>query len=229
MLDHEFVSPSEIAAELSVSPKRVRAWLRKQGWRPAIELGQRWQLTKDQATATRRKFERSSTVRLVTSGANVRSVQTSNELRVSKKANNRDAPYVLDLCDALLRVPGAREHRFDWLRGDLSPRTGRSATLPVDSFWADFSLVVEVLESQHFNATPHFDKPHIETISGVHRGEQRRRYDLRRAEQIPAHGLKLVEIKTTDFNLRGKLIDRHPDTDIEVVRRHLAKAGLLVS
>lgn len=32
-----------------------------------------------------------------------------------------DEHYVLDLCDELLGVPGIRQARFDWLRGDPSP------------------------------------------------------------------------------------------------------------
>lgn len=40
----------------------------------------------------------------------------------------RDEHYVLGLCDELLGLYAARQHTFDWLRGD----TGRR--LPVDAF-----------------------------------------------------------------------------------------------
>ncbi|WP_238995123.1 hypothetical protein [Gordonia sp. JH63] len=33
-----------------------------------------------------------------------------------------DELYVLDLCDEILGVPEIRQARFDWLRGDPSPR-----------------------------------------------------------------------------------------------------------
>lgn len=133
-----------------------------------------------------------------------------------------DEAYVLDLCDEILGSRGLRQHRFEWLLGDLSPKTGRRVKLPVDSFWPDESLVVEFRESQHFESTPFFDKPERITVSGVHRGEQRRRYDELRDSQIPEHGLKLVVIRTDDFaTRRGRVV--RVDSDIEVVRKALAR------
>ena len=38
------------------------------------------------------------------------------------------------------------------------------------------------------------------TVSGVHRGEQRRRYDERRDREIPANGLRLLVIKPDDLD-----------------------------
>ena len=56
-------------------------------------------------------------------------------------------------------------------------------------------IVVEYRERQHDEPVAHFDKPDRLTVSGVHRGEQRRRYDARRDDLIPAHGLRLVVIR----------------------------------
>jgi hypothetical protein len=137
-----------------------------------------------------------------------------------RKSDN-DAFYLLNFCDDILGVEGSREHRFDWLRGDLSERTGRSMTLPVDGYWAELKLVVEIMESQHYVPTPHFDKPNVMTVSGVHRGLQRKLYDQRKAELIPLHGLKLIVIPITAFEVRGKKIKRNPDGDVDVVRRML--------
>lgn len=125
---------------------------------------------------------------------------------------------MLDLCDEIAGTPGLRQHRFEWLVGDVSPTTGRAVRLPVDSYWPEQRLVVEFRESQHFELTPFFDKPDRLTVSGVHRGEQRRRYDALRDAQIPAQALRLVVIRTDDFTTRGKKIVRAL-TDIEVVRR----------
>ncbi|WP_246281683.1 hypothetical protein [Fodinicola acaciae] len=106
-----------------------------------------------------------------------------------------DEAYVLALCDEILNEPGLRQVRFDWLRGDPG-RDGRSRSLPVDAFWPGHSVVVEYREIQHDQPIRHFDKPDRLTVSGVHRGLQRKRYDNRRDEQIPAHGLRLVIVKT---------------------------------
>ncbi|QNO38165.1 hypothetical protein H4J02_03815 [Protaetiibacter sp. SSC-01] len=127
-----------------------------------------------------------------------------------------DEHYVLDLCDAALGATGLRQHRFEWLRGDVSPTSGRAVRLPVDAYWPELGLVVEFRESQHFQPTPFFDKPDRLTVSGVHRGEQRRRYDERRDALIPEHGLRLVVIRTDDFEMRGRRIRRQP-RDAEVV------------
>jgi hypothetical protein len=133
-----------------------------------------------------------------------------------------DEHYVLDLCDEVLGERSSRQHRFDWLVGDPSPNTGKARRLPVDAYWEPLKLVVEFREHQHYEAVEHFDKPDRLTVSGVHRGEQRRIYDQRREQLIPAHGLRLIIIKTSDFELRGKRLRRSPVSDREVVRQSLS-------
>lgn len=132
-----------------------------------------------------------------------------------------DEAYVLDLCDEVLGARGLRQHRFDWLLGD--PNTsGRRARLPVDAYWPDHHLVVEYYERQHSEPVAHFDKPDRLTVSGVHRGEQRARYDARRQALIPAHGLRLVVIEHSDLasDRRGRLY-RSRASDLAVVHRLL--------
>ncbi|MFC4627044.1 hypothetical protein ACFO6V_02280 [Promicromonospora alba] len=127
----------------------------------------------------------------------------------------------MDLCDEVLGVAGSRQHRFDWLRGDVSPKTGRSATLPVDGYWAEAMLVVEFYERQHSEQVAFFDKPDVLTVSGVHRGRQRALYDERRRDLVPQHGLALVVITADEFsNRRGKII-RNPKQDRAVVADRL--------
>jgi hypothetical protein len=117
------------------------------------------------------------------------------------------------LCDEVLGEVALRQHRFGWLRGDPSA-AGARATLPVDAYYADHCLVVEYRERQHDEPVGHFDKPEVITVSGVHRGEQRRIYDRRREELIPAHGIRLVVIRPGDLasTPRGRLTrDRTSD------------------
>jgi hypothetical protein len=133
----------------------------------------------------------------------------------------QDQAYVIGLCDAVLGITASREHRFDWLLGDLSTETGRRRLLPVDAYWEPLGLVVEFQEEQHFHAVKHFDKPEILTVSGVHRGVQRRLYDERKAQLIPQNGLRLVAIQKTSFTVRRKHIVPHRIADTEIVRRLL--------
>lgn len=131
-----------------------------------------------------------------------------------------DEHYILDLCDEVLGVPARRQQRFDWLRGDPTPRLPRGVKLPVDGYWPDLGLVVEFQEEQHTQPSPFFDRRH--TVSGMGRGEQRRRYDERKRTLIPEHGLRLVVIEKSEFTLKSRRIDRDRTRDLEVVRRHLA-------
>jgi hypothetical protein len=138
------------------------------------------------------------------------------------RRSESDEHYVLDLCDRVLGVPASRQHRFEWLRGDLSQKRGTRSFLPVDGFWPGLSLVVEFAERQHTEAVPLFDRR--QTVSGVTRGEQRRIYDLRRVELIPAHGLRLVVIPASAFPLRRGRIRREPAVDLEIARGLLGDA-----
>ena len=130
--------------------------------------------------------------------------------------------YVIGLCDEVLGTPSLKHHTFPWLLGDASPRTGNRRALPVDAYWPALKLVVEFHERQHTEAVRHFDKPDVMTVSGVHRGIQRRLYDERRVELIPQRGLSLVVIPMSDFTVRARLIVPDHDADLAVVRRHLA-------
>lgn len=77
---------------------------------------------------------------------------------MARRRADHEAGYILDRIDTLLGARGLREHRSDWLRGDPG-RSGRSSALPVDAFWPDLNLVVEVYERQHDRPVAHFDKP----------------------------------------------------------------------
>lgn len=126
------------------------------------------------------------------------------------------------MCDAILGEAALRQHRFSWLVGDPG-RNGARRTLPVDAYYPAHGLVVEYRERQHDEPVPHFDKPDVLTVSGVHRGEQRRIYDERREAEIPAHGLRLVVVRPRDLTAdrRGRLL-RERDKDREALRRLLA-------
>jgi hypothetical protein len=140
-----------------------------------------------------------------------------------KGRGHRDADYVLDLIEDVLGQPGLREHRFDWLRGDPG-KSGRR-TLPVDSYWPDLELVVEVYEKQHDVPVAHFDKPDRMTVSGVHRGVQRRIYDERRRQLIPEHGLRLLIIRVNQLAVTptGRLA-RDANSDRATLARLLEEA-----
>ena len=134
-----------------------------------------------------------------------------------------DEAYVIGLCEEMLGERAIRQHRFSWLQGD-SNESGRRTRLPVDAYFPEHELVVEYRERQHYEAVPHFDKPDRMTVSGVHRGEQRRRYDERRETEIPQHGLALIVLRYDQFDVdtRGRL-RRSRDHDLRVAEQELRR------
>lgn len=142
-------------------------------------------------------------------------------LQLMGRRTASDEYYVIDICDELLGTAASRQHRFDWLRGDFSEKRRSYSYLPVDGYWETLGLVVEYAEHQHGESVTHFDKPHILTVSGVHRGIQRRIYDERRVDLIPKHGLALVVIPATAFTLKSNRVVRNRGQDAEIVRYYL--------
>ena len=141
------------------------------------------------------------------------------------RPSTKDEEYVLDICDKILKQTSSRQHKFDFLFGDTNSK-GTAAKLPVDAYYDILKLVIEYRERQHTESVTFFDKPDRMTVSGVHRGEQRKIYDERRRKLIPKNGLTLVEISYTDFNHdKQKRIIRNEKQDTEVIRKLLQTFG----
>jgi hypothetical protein len=81
--------------------------------------------------------------------------------------------YVISLARELLGEEPEREKTYPWALGDVSAKTGHARRLPFDAVWEARRLIVEVDEDQHRRPVAFWDKPHVLTVSGVHRGEQR--------------------------------------------------------
>lgn len=151
--------------------------------------------------------------------ANTNNTQTAilhtQEIKKEQKQHSRensDEFYVINLCNEVLGRTALQQHKFDFLRGD----SGRH--LPVDAYYEDLRLVIEYCESQHRTSTPFFDRKM--TVSGVTRGEQRKKYDERRIAVLPQHGIRLIHIHHTDFGTT-KRIHRNYERDLEIVKQKL--------
>jgi hypothetical protein len=207
------MEPNDLAVQLGVTPKSLRAWLRRTYPRTGVDHNARWHLTETQVAAARAHFRGGQ------------SPPASQRLpaprRTAPSRETSDEAYVIDLCDEILGEQSQRQYRFDWLLGDPGATGGRVG-LPVDAYYPDHGLVVEYRERQHDELVAHFDKPDRMTISGVHRGEQRQLYDRRREDQIPAHGLRLIVIRADDLasDTRRRL-RRDRETDLRSLRRLL--------
>jgi hypothetical protein len=134
----------------------------------------------------------------------------------TSKRSASDEAYVLDLCDEVLKQQGLRQHRFDFLRGDTGVK------LPVDAYYPVLNLVIEYMERQHSEPVKFFDKR--ETVSGMSRGEQRKKYDALRQTEIPKQGINLELFSYADFEHNGaKRLLRNREQDFEIIKKKLTK------
>lgn len=135
------------------------------------------------------------------------------EIAKTQPRKERDEDYVINLCDKILGLKASRQHRFDFLVGD----TG--AMLPVDAYYPTLNLVIEYRERQHTESVKFWNKT---TASGIPRDEQRAKYDQRRRDILPKHGIKLVEISYYDLKYgSNKRLLRNEECDREVIDRLL--------
>jgi very-short-patch-repair endonuclease len=130
-----------------------------------------------------------------------------------------DEAYIVDLCDDVLGMKALRGHRFSFLLGDPDKR-GTRRSLPVDAYYQELRLVVEYHERQHSEAVPFFDKRIV--ALGLTRGEQRKKYDTRRREVLPLHGITLLEFGFHEFEFNSSKRLRRVSRDRDVVRARLA-------
>ena len=137
----------------------------------------------------------------------------------ARRRSDSDEHYLIDICDRLLQRTASRQRRLPFLLGDPG-KNGRQAKLPVDAYYPDLSLVIEVMEHQHREPVPFFDRRR--TVNGISRGEQRRRYDQLRQTILPQRGLRLVCLETAAFDLRGGKLRRDPERDEKLVLVALA-------
>ena len=127
------------------------------------------------------------------------------------------AKLVSDVLDGVEYKLG---HRFSFLRGDPTLKRPKGVTLPVDVYYPDFKLVLEFREAQHYSdRVPFWDKRI--TATGQARKEQRRKYDKRREEVLPANGIKLLIIY--DYEITDNYVN-----DLSTVRQKLRSMGLLI-
>jgi very-short-patch-repair endonuclease len=78
--------------------------------------------------------------------------------------------------------------------------------------WESRKLIVEIDEDQHRKPVEFFDKPEQLTVSGVHRGEQRRIYDARKRAAARKEGYTVIEIPWPR-NPPPSWRDRHTDRE----------------
>lgn len=136
--------------------------------------------------------------------------------------------YVTGLLVELLG-PAEIEKRFDWARGDSRDPRRPGVPLPFDAVWERRKLIVEIDERQHGEVVRFFDKPDVITVSGVHRGEQRRLYDQRKVRLAREHGYTVVRIPASILTMMGRRLARDRAADRRAVGELLRSAEVVIA
>jgi hypothetical protein len=131
--------------------------------------------------------------------------------------------YVIGLARELLGEEPEREKTYPWALGDVSTKTGHARRLPFDAVWEARRLIVEVDEDQHRRPVAFWDKPQVLTVSGVHRGEQRRLYDERKRAAARSEGYTVIEIPWERRPVPSK---RDRAADLRAVRSKFLDGGV---
>lgn len=214
----DYCTPDELAAMLNMTGLNLRKKLRANPsmFNAQQDANGRWKIYK---SPNYRRLQPTSSKQVEQpSNSKIESLFDTPSLITSNGRKDSDETYVIDICDEVLGLTASRQHRFDFLVGDTGTK------LPVDAYYKDLDLVVEYCESQHTESTPFFDnKP---TVSGIPRGEQRKRYDRRRVEVLPKYEIKLISISYREFG-DSKKIKRDHNTDKKIIT-HIFKQNKIL-
>lgn len=140
--------------------------------------------------------------------------------RVSEKPKfikeESDEYYLIGLCNAYLESKASHQHTFEDLLGDLHKDGYSRTALPIDAFYEDLNVAIELTE-KNFPEDDVYDKPEKKTISGVNRAAQRKRYTKIKKDYLTKNEIQLIEIDYNLFTLdsRYRLVrDLEKDTKI---------------
>lgn len=149
-------------------------------------------------------------------------VNTISKKEKSKTVReNSDEFYILGLCDEILKQKGSRKHTFSFLLGDKHKKGKTRTMLPLAAYYKDANLVIEFLEKNN-KTKQQLEKLEVNTISGITRGEQIKRYNKRRREVLQKKDINLIEIDYSLFECNSeKNLSRENDKDIRLLKKIL--------
>lgn len=115
----------------------------------------------------------------------------AKQKRAIERANS-DEVYVLDVIDALLNEKGSRKHTFDYLWGDLHKNGETRTKLPIDVYFANLRLALEIVEHPEKNTAD--AKEEKQTVSGVSRAAQRLIYYERKKTALENKDIAFLDV-----------------------------------
>lgn len=166
---------------------------------------------------------------LVRDGKKFVEKETTN--RISENKENKaktinDEAYIMNICDELLLQTSVRQFTFENLLGDYH-KDGESRTaLPLDAYYEEKKLVIELINKRSPAPKKGIDKGKRRTVSGVNRQEQRLKYQLRKQEFLKKEEINLVEFDYASFEVDEDLQLVRDENKVKTVLHKLLKAFL---
>jgi len=147
----------------------------------------------------------------------------AKEKRAEERADS-DENYILELIDELLNQKGSRKHTFEFLQGDLHQNGKTRTKSPIDLFYEELNLALELVEHPEHKKSAIKSKEEKVTVSGVSRAEQRKKYFNRKKSVLEEKGKTFIQIPIKDFQVdsSGQLI-RDKVEDTRVLRALLSR------
>src|SRR5690606_9299223 len=107
---------------------------------------------------------------------------------------------------------------FKFLLGDFH-RDGVTRTpLPVDAYYANLNMVIEILEKED-DTSPEENE---NTISGVKRSEQRKKYTQRKRDVLEEKEIHLMEMDYDEFECDSEnKLTRNKEADLKILKEIL--------
>lgn len=141
-----------------------------------------------------------------------------NEERARLKRENSDEYYLIGLCNELLNEKALHQHTFKFLLGDFHRDGVKRTALPLDAYYAKLNMVIELFEKEDLTSL----EEEKNTISGVTRSEQRKRYAQRKRDVLKEKEIHLLEIGYDEFECdeENKLI-RNKEADVKILKEIL--------
>ncbi|PCJ01167.1 MAG: hypothetical protein COB15_01655 [Flavobacteriales bacterium] len=142
----------------------------------------------------------------------------SNKEKARLKRVNSDEYYLIGLCNELLNQEAAHQYTFKFLLGDYHKDGETRTALPVDAYYTKLKMVIELFEVEDTTSL----EEEKNTISGVKRSEQRKKYAQRKVEFLENKGIHLVEIGYNEFECdkENKLV-RNKEADVKILQEIL--------
>lgn len=139
------------------------------------------------------------------------------KLKINKAAN--DEHYVINLCDELLNEQASRQHKFDFLLGDFHKDGRTRSRLPVDAYYRDRNLVVELMEKQHEEPVAISEELKHRNANAAFLEEQKQIYAQRLRKALNRKDFNLIEIIYSSFECDSqKKLTREKDKDLSVLK-----------